>query len=121
MSAPVWIGVALLGGAGAILRFRLDAFVQLRTAGELPLGTLAVNLTGSLALGALHGGGVGGDALFLAGTAFLGSFTTFSTWMLETQRLVEDGDDRVGALDLVLPLALGLAAVLAGWAIGAAV
>lgn len=120
MSGAVWIGVAALGGVGALLRFRLDALVQLRAAGELPLGTLAVNLLGSFALGLLRGAGVGGDAMLLAGTAVLGSFTTFSTWMLETERLGEDGDDRVALLNLGLSIGGGLAAALLGWAIGAA-
>ena len=119
MSAAVWIGVGLLGGVGAVLRFRLDALVERHAGGEFPLGTLTVNTAGSFALGILTGAGVGGDALLLAGTAVLGSFTTFSTWMLETERLVEDGDDAPAALNVVVSVAAGLAAALAGWAIGA--
>jgi CrcB protein len=115
-----WIGVALLGGVGAILRFRLDALVQLRAAGEFPFGTLIVNVLGSLVLGALHGAGVGGNALLLVGTALIGSFTTFSTWMLETQRLAEEGEGRLAVANIGTSLALGLAATAAGWAIGAA-
>ena len=45
----------------------------------------------------LHGAGVTGDALLLAGTALLGSFTTFSTWMVQSERLAAEGD---GALAL---------------------
>jgi CrcB protein len=121
VSAVVWIGVGLLGGLGAILRFHLDALVQSRVRSELPLGTLAVNLVGSFALGLLTGAGVVGDALLLEGTAVLGSFTTFSTWMLETERLVEDGDDGVAAVNLALSAVVGLAAAALGWLIGAAV
>lgn len=119
MSALVWGGIGLLGGVGAIVRFRVDAFVQLRAAGEFAFGTLVVNVLGSFALGVLTGAGVGGDALLLAGTAVLGSFTTFSTWMLETERLGEDGDDRIAALNVVVSLAAGLTAALAGWGVGA--
>jgi len=86
MTILVWLGVALLGGVGVLLRFRLDGVVQGRFGGEFPLGTLAVNLLGSFALGLLTGLSVTGNALLLAGTATLGSFTTFSTWMLETER-----------------------------------
>jgi fluoride exporter len=118
-AAPVWIGVALLGGAGATLRFALDDAVQGRLAGEFPFGTLAVNGLGSFLLGLLHGAGVTGDDLLLAGTALLGSFTTFSTWMLETERLVEDGDASLAFANVLGSLALGLAAVALGWAIGA--
>ena len=118
MSALTWIAVAALGGAGAVARFVVDGAVAARAAGELPVGTLAVNLSGAFVLGLLAGLALHGDALLLAGTATLGSFTTFSTWMLETQRLVEDGAARVAALNVVLSLAAGLAAVALGRALG---
>ena len=118
MSALTWIAVATLGGAGAVARFVVDGAVAARAAGELPVGTLAVNLSGAFVLGLLAGLALHGDALLLAGTATIGSFTTFSTWMLETQRLVEDGEARVAALNVVLSLAAGLAAVALGRALG---
>jgi CrcB protein len=120
MTALVWIGVALLGGVGALLRFRLDALVQVRFAGEFPLGTFAVNLAGSFCLGVLTGLSVTGDTLLLAGTALLGSFTTFSTWMLETERLGEEGQERLALLNLGVSFGGGLAAALLGWVLGAA-
>jgi fluoride exporter len=118
VSALTWIGVAALGGAGAVVRFVVDGAVAARADGELPVGTLAVNLTGAFALGLVAGLALHGDALLLAGTATLGSYTTFSTWMLETQRLVEDGEGRVAALNVALSLVAGLAAVALGRAIG---
>lgn len=120
MNVLVWVGVALLGGLGAVLRFRLDALVQSRFAGDLPVGTLAVNLVGAFLLGLLTGRSVGGTALLLAGTATLGSFTTFSTWMLETERLAEEGEGRVAVANVVISLAAGLAAATLGWLTGAA-
>ena len=114
----VWIGVGALGGAGAILRFVLDAVVESRAGRSLPLGTFAVNITGALALGALVGAAVHGDALLLAGTATIGSYTTFSTWMLETQRLGEDGERAALALNVVVSLACGLGAVALGRLLG---
>lgn len=120
MSAGTWIGIGLLGGIGALLRFHVDALVQSRVRSELPLGTLVVNVIGSFALGLLTGAGVTGDALLLAGTAVLGSFTTFSTWMLETERLVEDGDDRVAIQNIGVSVVAGLAAAGLGWVLGAA-
>jgi fluoride exporter len=94
--------------------------VQLRVAGEFPAGTLVVNLGGTFVLGVLHGAHVTGDALLLSGTAVLGSFTTFSTWMLETQRLGEEGNGALALRNLALSVAGGLAAAAAGWAIGGA-
>ena len=120
MSLGEWIGVALLGGVGALLRFRLDTYVQQGVDGELPLGTLAVNVLGSFCLGLLTGLSVGDRILFLVGTGLLGSFTTFSTWMLETERLVEEGESRPALVNVVAPLATGLAAAALGWLLGAA-
>jgi len=116
----VWIGVGVLGGGGAIARSRLDSFVQLRSAGELPRGTLAVNVLGSFCLGVLTGAGVSGEALLLGGTAVLGSFTTFSTWMFETERLAEEGEDRLAITNIAVSLVAGLLAAVIGWALGAA-
>jgi fluoride exporter len=121
VTAAVWIGVAVVSGAGAVLRFALHTAVQRRAAGVFPSGTLAVNGIGSLVLGVLHGAGVTGDALLLAGTALLGSFTTFSTWMVETERLAEEGAGDLAVANILGSLALGLAAVALGWAAGASV
>jgi CrcB protein len=111
----VWIGVALLGGAGASARFLLDGAIAAR--GGFPLGTLAVNVSGSLVLGLLAGAGVTGDAYLLAGTATLGAYTTFSTWMFETQRAVEDGRPRVAWANVAASIVLGLGAAALGRAL----
>jgi CrcB protein len=119
VSAWVWIGVALLGGSGAIARFMLDGTIGSRlTRGDFPLGTLAVNASGALALGVLSGAALTGDALVLAGTATLGSYTTFSTWMLESQRLAEDAEGGGALLNIGLSLTAGVGAAALGHAIG---
>jgi CrcB protein len=118
MSIAAWIGVAVLGAAGALLRFLLDGAVSTRAGRDLPFGTLTVNLAGSLLLGFLAGISLTGDALVLAGTATLGSFTTFSTWMFETQRLVEDGESRGALANALVSLAAGLGAVALGRFVG---
>ena len=62
--------------------------VSLRRSRRFPLGTLLVNLSGALVLGLFcRGSRCSGDAYLLAGTAVIGSYTTFSTWMLESHRL----------------------------------
>jgi CrcB protein len=119
MSVLVWFGIALLGGVAALLRFRFDAAVQSRFGGDFPLGTLAVNLVGAFCLGLLTGLSVVGDALLLAGTATLGSFTTFSTWMLETERLAEEGEERLAGANVAVPFGGGLVAAILGWLLGA--
>jgi CrcB protein len=119
MSVLVWVGVALLGGTGALMRFHLDGLVQSRFGGEFPLGTLVVNLVGAFCLGFLAGASVGGDAMLLAGTATLGAFTTFSTWMLEAERLAEEGEERLATANVAVSFGAGLAAAIVGWVLGA--
>jgi CrcB protein len=119
MSWWVWIAVALIGGAGACLRLVLDVTISSRVHRSFPLGTFVVNSTGAFALGVVSGLAVGGEALVLIGAALIGSYTTFSTWMLETRRLAEEGAVGVAALNVVLSLGVGLGGALLGRAIGA--
>jgi len=143
----LWIGVGLLGGVGAVARFVLSAAVARRSAGWFPSGTLVVNLSGSVLLGFVAGVALHGDALTLLGGGLLGSYTTFSTWMLDSERLSErvispsghrkrrptervispsghrkrrpTGDVTVAlAANLIGSLLLGLAAVALGRAVG---
>jgi CrcB protein len=118
MSVWVWAAVAGVGGLGATLRFLLDGAIGRRTQRDFPLGTLTVNLSGAFVLGLLTGLALEGDALLIAGTATIGSFTTFSTWMLETHRLAEDGDLPAAAVNIVLSLVAGVAAAALGRLIG---
>jgi fluoride exporter len=115
----VVVGIGLLGGAGAVARFLLDGAVASRLGRVFPYGTLAVNLTGALALGAVHGAGVGGDAFRLVGIGLIGAYTTFSTWMLESHRLGEDGRTRLALSNVLVSLALGLLCAWIGDRIGA--
>jgi CrcB protein len=106
------------GGLGAIARFLLDGAVSARTGRALPLGTLAVNLSAAFVLGVLAGADVGGDALRLAGTGFVGAYSTFSTWMLESHRMAEEGELGAAALNVAGSLALGFLAVALGHWVG---
>ena len=118
MSWPVWIGVALLGGCGALARFGLTLLVADRLHPHLPVGTLAVNVSGAFLLGLLAGAAVEGDARLLLGPGAIGSYTTFSTWMLETQRIEEAGRRRIAVTNIGLSIALGLAAAALGRLLG---
>jgi CrcB protein len=120
VSLATLAGIGVVGGLGAIARLALDGSVSARVGRAFPWGTLAVNLSGAFALGVLAGAAVSGDALRLAGTGFLGAYTTFSTWMLETHRLAEDGRARPALLNIAISLAAGLACAWAGRGLGAA-
>ncbi len=116
MSAAVLLGVAVLGGAGAVARHVLDGAVSARAGRAFPWGILAVNLSGAFLLGVLAGAAVGDTAARLLGTGLLGAYTTFSTWMLQSSRL----DRRGAALNLAGSLVAGLALAWAGRHVGAA-
>ncbi|ORA21235.1 fluoride efflux transporter CrcB [Mycobacterium aquaticum] len=104
----VWTGVVLLGGLGAVSRFLVDRAVSARHTRGFPFGTLVVNLTGALLLGFFGGLALSPHVALLAGTAFVGSYTTFSTWMLETQRLSEERRVWPAAANIVVSVVLGL-------------
>lgn len=109
-TGALWVGVALIGGIGSVLRFVVDRAVARRVARSFPLGTLAVNVSGAALLGFLGGLVLSREAALLAGTAFVGAYTTFSTWMLETQRLGEERQLRAAIANIVVSVALGEAA-----------
>ena len=119
-SVALWAGVAALGAVGALGRFLLDTAVAARAGGRFPLGTLAVNISGAFALGLLSGLTLDDDAYLLAGTATLGAYTTFSTWMLESHRLGEDGEVALLYANIAVSVVAGLAAAALGRAIGGA-
>jgi CrcB protein len=71
---------------------------------------LVVNVSGSLALGVLVGAGAGGDVLPLLGVGLLGGYTTYSAWMVDTDRLTRGQ----AAANVAISLAAGLVAVWLG-------
>jgi fluoride exporter len=119
--ALAWIGVGACGAIGSWARFRVGGLVMARRPGAFPLGTFVVNLTGAFLLGLLTGLSVTGDALLVFGTGLLGAYTTFSTWMVEAQRLGEDGEWRLLWGYLAGSMLAGLAVAGLGWLIGGAV
>jgi fluoride exporter len=110
----VWLGVVVIGGIGSVTRFLVDRTVTRRLARPFPVGTLTVNVTGAALLGFLGGLALSKDAALLTGTAFVGAYTTFSTWMLESQRLGEERRGWAQLANIVVSVVLGLAAAFFG-------
>ena len=119
MNLLLWAGVVLIGGAGSVARFLADSVVASAGDRDFPLGTMAVNVSGAVLLGLITGLALGHDQALLAGTAAVGSYTTFSTWMFETQRLTEERQHRKAAVNVAASLAFGIAAAALGRLIGA--
>lgn len=93
---------------------------MLLTGRSAPWGALAVNLLGAFALGLVTGAAPGHGLLLVAGTGFLGAYTTFSTWMIETEGMAEQGRISAALLNIVGPLIGGVGLAAAGFALGAA-
>jgi len=115
--------IAVGGAAGAVARYLVDVTISQRWPSAFPWGTLAVNLSGSLVLGVLFALTVERGVLPASSRApvmigFIGAYTTFSTFMLESWRLVEDGAVGFAVANIVGSCLLGLVAVFIGVAIG---
>lgn len=107
------------GGLGAVGRHLLT-FVPWKTVGEVgfPLGTLVTNVLGSFVIGLVVGAvatrGMSPRAVLFAKTGICGGFTTFSTFALESQGLIDRGAFGAAAAYMVLSFALGVLACVAG-------
>jgi CrcB protein len=113
----------IIGGAaiGAPLRYFIGSHVQRWSGGSnaFPLGTMAVNITGCLLIGliatlALEKSWLNKETRALLVTGFLGSYTTFSAFGLETYSLGRDGDLLKAIANVTLSVVLGILAVWAG-------
>lgn len=94
MSVGAFILLVVAGGAGAVVRYLLDAWITGRASTRFPWSTAFINLTGSFVLGTLTGLVVSRvaspDLSVLLVAGFLGGYTTFSTASYETVQLVRE-------------------------------
>ncbi|HET9733469.1 MAG TPA: CrcB family protein [Acidimicrobiales bacterium] len=115
----VWVGLA--GSVGAAARFLADGAVRSRVRTRVPVGTVAINVAGSLLFGVLTGlvlfHHAPSSLTLVAGTGFCGGFTTFSTASFETIRLVQQGDLGAAGINVGVTVAATLAAASAGMAL----
>lgn len=117
--------LALAGGLGAISRFMLDGVIRGRLRTVLPLGTMIINVSGSLLLGFITGlvvfHAAPSEWSLVLGTGFLGGYTTFSTASVETARLVQERQYLAALINgfgmLVLTVAGAAAGIAIAWLI----
>jgi len=115
--AFIGVGSAL----GGITRYFVTGAIQSRIVTSFPLGTLLVNITGSILLGfllryALATPTISPDVRALLTTGFCGGYTTFSAYSYETVALLEDGDYRRAVLYMTVSVVLALAGTVVGFA-----
>jgi CrcB protein len=123
------VTVVLVGAGGflgAVVRYLVDGWVSRATGGSFPWGTLVINVSGSFVLGVLFAAATERAILppeirapVMIG--FIGAYTTFSTWMLESWRLVEQGAVLAALANIGGSVVVGVVALVLGLAIGRAV
>lgn len=114
------IAIGIGGAAGAVCRFHLNDTIMSGLGVSFPVGILCINVLGALLMGLLQGGMKRTGKAFalgygLLGTGFLGGFTTFSTFSLDTFNLYHTGDVAAAMLNIVLNATLCICAVWGGY------
>ncbi len=117
------VAVLVASALGGLLRYKLGGWIARRVTGSFPWETFVINLSGAFLLGLLF-------ALFTERLSvapwlraallvgFVGSYTTFSTWTLESYRLLQDGALGPALANLFGSMAAGLGATYAGIVVG---
>lgn len=82
--------VGMGGFIGAVARYYISTMISKSFPSVLPYGTLTVNLLGSFLLGFILGKGIAESMSLLVGTGFMGAFTTFSTFKMESLKLLHN-------------------------------
>lgn len=119
MSSLVLLGVAVAGGFGAVLRWLVDVLTARKLRGGFPWGIFLVNVSGSFVLGLLTGLLAAGDpTLTVLGTGFLGGYTTFSSVAATSAVMLDNGDRREAAANVVGTFVVSVAAAALGLLLG---
>ncbi|MEH3053142.1 MAG: fluoride efflux transporter CrcB [Patulibacter minatonensis] len=118
MSLGLALLVGVAGGLGSLLRVLVGRAATRVMRGPLAAGTFVVNVSGAFGLGLLTGLAPSTDATLVLGTGLMGGYTTFSTWMYESQRFARGGAPVTAAVNVVASLVAGLGAVWLGRVVG---
>lgn len=115
MNSGLWLWIGIGGSIGSLCRYGVARWAGGRFKGIFPWGTLIVNTAGAFLLGALQGSGAAPVWMLFCGTGILGGLTTFSTWMLESFRLMEEGEGVSAILNLFATLGMGILLFILGY------
>lgn len=123
MGRMTLVYLAVGGALGAISRHVVQTWLQDLVGGRFPWGTFVINISGSFVLGLLFALAIERELLtpeirLPVMVGFLGAYTTFSTYMLESWALAEAGDLSRMLFYLVGSVIVGMLAVVAGLALG---
>lgn len=113
------LAIAIGGAAGSLLRYAVSTYTHRFADAGFPWGTLAVNLTGCFLIGFLwevfDRAAAGPEARALVFIGFLGGFTTFSSFGLETLNLMRDGEFKMAAINIAAQNVAGIALAAGGY------
>ncbi len=115
--------LAIAGALGTLSRYGLNGLAQRMTGSSFPLGTLLVNILGSVFIGFIMQVSLNTDIIprslrVILTVGFLGAFTTFSTFAYETVKYLEDGVWLSGVINITVNICLGIFAILLGMLLG---
>ncbi|PEB49132.1 fluoride efflux transporter CrcB [Bacillus pseudomycoides] len=110
--------VAIGGFFGAITRFGISNWFKKRNAISFPIATFLINITGAFLLGYIVGKGIDKSWQLLLGTGFMGAFTTFSTFKLESIQLFTNKKFGVSFLYLGATYSIGILLAFLGMKLG---
>lgn len=119
----IYIYVGLAGAVGALARYCLGMMIDSIGPSAFPVSTLLINLSGSFLLGwlthmFLRTGKLSPQFVTIVGTGMIGSFTTFSTFSVETIRLLDESRIGLALLYVFLSITLGLGSSWLGYRVG---
>ncbi len=117
------IYLAVAGAAGTLARYWLGGFVQRNITSDFPFGTVAVNIIGCLAFGLLWAFmenrlSISGQIRIVIFVGFFGAFTTFSSFVFETARLLDESQWLWVSANIITQNVLGLVGIIIGMTIG---
>lgn len=123
MQLKYFLLVFLGGGVGSVARYAVTTLVGARLGAAFPFGTLAVNAVGSLLMGLIMGLALGAHTSLpepvrlLLAVGFLGGFTTFSSFSMETVTLLNGGEHLAALANVAINCAVGIALAALGVAL----
>ena len=117
----LYLGIA--GAAGTISRYLFAGFIQKLSSSNFPLGTAIVNIIGCLIFGLLWAFTenrltISGQTRTIIFVGFFGAFTTFSSFMFETSKLMNDSQWFLASVNIIAQNIIGLVCIMVGLAIG---
>jgi CrcB protein len=124
----IYFWIAIGSALGGVSRFWLSGVIARAFGETFPWGTLIVNITGSFLIGVIAALTVPDGRIFIGSTArlaimagFLGGYTTFSSFSLQTLALMQDGEWWFAAANILLSVVICMLAVWAGFALASSV